>query len=279
MRGTLPLEALKAIISTVASHSPAFSLMHVDVSRAYCHAKAQNLVQVKFPAADCSGKDNGKFGLLKKSMYGTRDAASNWERDWQGHLEHWDYELERRSSNLFHHKKRKICGLIHGDDFVVRGTKESLLELKRQLESVSSIIGPGSAKSIKALIRRLRWRETGKLYQHDSRHVDVLVESLGLENGNTVQTPTVDVVKDVNPVWLDPQQIGKDRSHVARCLFFSQDRAEITCAVNELCQRMSDPSQHSFTRLKRLVRSLEGERQWIQVFEFGRHEFRSDRFL
>ena len=83
---------------------------------------------------------------------------------------------------------------------MVRGTKESLLELKRQLDSVSSIIGAGSAKSIKALIRRTRWRETGKLYQHDSRHVDVLVESLGLENGNTVQAPTVDVVKDVNPV-------------------------------------------------------------------------------
>ena len=33
--GTSPLEALKAIISTAASHSPEFSLMHFDVSRAY----------------------------------------------------------------------------------------------------------------------------------------------------------------------------------------------------------------------------------------------------
>ena len=40
------------------------------------------------------------------------------------------------------------------------------------------------------------------MYQHDPRHVDVLVESLGLGNGNTVQTPTVDDVKDDNPVWL-----------------------------------------------------------------------------
>ena len=27
------------------------------------------------------GTDAGKVGLVKKSMYGTRDAASNWERD------------------------------------------------------------------------------------------------------------------------------------------------------------------------------------------------------
>ena len=48
-----------------------------------------------------------------------------------------------------------------------------------------------------------------------------------------------------------------------------QDRADIPFAVNELCPRMSDPSQHSFTNFKRLVRYLKGERQWIQVFEFG----------
>ena len=37
-------------------------------------------------------------------------------------------------------------------------------------------------------------------------------------------------------------------------LFLGQDRADITFAVNELCQRMSVPSQHSFSKLKRRVR-------------------------
>ena len=72
------LEALKAIISIAASHSPEFSLMHVDISRAHFHAKARRPVLVKLPAEECSGKDEGKVGLLKKSMCGTRDAASNW---------------------------------------------------------------------------------------------------------------------------------------------------------------------------------------------------------
>ena len=38
-----------------------------------------------------------------------------------------------------------------------------------------------------------------------SRHV----ESLGLEDGGTVQTPTVDDAKDEKPVWLDPERISK----------------------------------------------------------------------
>ena len=104
-------------MSFAAGHSPEFSLIYVDVSRAYIHAKAQR------PVEDCSGKDVRKIGLLKKSMYGTRDAASKWERDWQGHLESWGYELGRSSSNLFHNMKKNTSGLTHGDDFVVSGTK------------------------------------------------------------------------------------------------------------------------------------------------------------
>ena len=65
----------------------------------------------------------------------------------------------------------------------------------------------------------------------------------------------------------------QSRSRVARCLFFSQDRADVTFAVKELCQRMADPSQHSFTKLKRLVPYLKGKRQWIQVLEFGSDSF------
>ena len=77
-----------AVRSITARHSPAFSLMHVGVSRASFHAMAQRLVLV-IPAEDRPGKDPRKMGLLKRSMCmnGTIDAASNWERDWQGHVE------------------------------------------------------------------------------------------------------------------------------------------------------------------------------------------------
>ena len=117
------------------------------------------------------------------------------------------------------------------------------------------------------------------LYQHDPRHVDVLCEILGLENGNTVQTPIINEVKDDNPVWLDSEQISKYRSHVARCLSLSHDIADITFAVNELCQRKSDPSQHSFSKLKRLVRYLKGRETVDPSFRTRGHEFRSDSFL
>ena len=75
--GTPPLEALKCIISIAASHKKTFSVMHIDESRAYFHAKAQRPVLVRLPVEDRVGADAGKIGLLKKRMCGTRDTASN----------------------------------------------------------------------------------------------------------------------------------------------------------------------------------------------------------
>ena len=131
---------------------------------------------------------------------------------------------------------------------------------------------------MKALHRRRCWGETGTLYQHDPRHVDVLVESLGLENGNTVQTPIIDDVRDENPVWLDSEQISKYRSHVARRLFLSRDRADITFVVNELCLRMSDPFTTQHFQIEATRFGKDRETMDPSVLIRG-HELRSDSFL
>ena len=105
----------------------------------------------------------------------------------------------------------------------------------------------------------------GIVYQHDPRHVDVLVEDLGLEHGNSVQTPAAHVATEEEPEPLDQVQHSKYRLQVARCLFPSQNRADITFIVTELWQRASNPTQQSFTKLKRFVRYLKRERQWCQL--------------
>ena len=102
----------------------------------------------------------------------------------------------------------------------------------------------------------------GIVYQHDPRHVDVLVKDLGLEHCNSVQTrATPDVMEEEESEPLSQVQHQQYRSQVARCLFFSQERADITFIVNELCQKKSSPNQQSLAKLKRLARYLQRERQ------------------
>ena len=83
-------------------------------------------------------------------------------------------------------------------------------------------------------------------------------------------TPASHDATEEEPEPLYPVQHSKYRSQVARCLLISQDRADITFIVNELCQRMSNPTQQSLAKLKRLVRYLKRERQWDHIFRHGR---------
>ena len=51
----------------------------VDVRRAYFYAPAQIRVLVELPPEDYQPDDEHVGGLLQYSLYGTRDAAQNWE--------------------------------------------------------------------------------------------------------------------------------------------------------------------------------------------------------
>ena len=103
--------------------------MHMDVSRAYFHAKAQRPVLIRLPVEDRNGTDAGKVGLMSKSMYGSRVAASNLEligkrmsrTYWQENVKNCGFQLGFSSKNLFHQKENRISGLTHGDDFVLTG--------------------------------------------------------------------------------------------------------------------------------------------------------------
>ena len=202
-----------------------------------------------------------------------KSAASNWERDWQENIKKWRFQLGLSSKNLFHHKEHQVSGLTHGDDFVITGPTKRLMEFNKEMKKVyptqEKIISFGSPESIKTLNRRLHWGKEGIVNQHDPRHVDVLVKELGLENGNTVQTPAAPMAaEEEESELLDQVQYHRYRSQVARCLFLIQDRADITFIENELCQTMSNPTQLSLAKLKRLTRYLKRERQWGQVFKY-----------
>ena len=78
---TPPLEALKLIMTMCASGNKGEILMINDVSRAFFHAKATRDVYVQLPDEDTVAGEEGMCGKLNFSMYGTRDAAQNWQAE------------------------------------------------------------------------------------------------------------------------------------------------------------------------------------------------------
>ena len=142
------------------------------------------------------------------------------------------------------------------------GPTERLAEFKSKMKgaypSKAKIINHGSTESIKALNRKLHWRKRGVAYQHDPRHADVLVKELWLERGNSMQTPvTHDATEGEARAVGSSSAPASTGSQVARCLFLSQDRADITYIVNELCQKMSNPDQQEHGQVEEACQVLE----------------------
>ena len=73
--------------------------------------------------------------------------------------------------------------------------------------------------------------------------LDVLVKEICLDIANTVQTPAAHDAVSENPKPQEEEQFNRYRSHVAGCLFLSQDRADITyhtawlAEIEEACPR------------------------------------------
>ena len=71
------MEALKAIVA-IAVQDDKNVVMINDVARAYFEAPAEREPYIEFPVK--WNHQPGHVGRLKKSLYGTRDAAANWQK-------------------------------------------------------------------------------------------------------------------------------------------------------------------------------------------------------
>jgi hypothetical protein len=201
---TPPLEAKKCLFSYVMSQyargrcrkgSDKLKLLFVDVSRAYFYAPSRRPVYVNLPEEDY---EPGMCGRLNVSMYGTQDAAANWENKYSSHLIANGFVRGQASPCVFWNPTTGVRCVVHGDDFTFAGTDNELEECAAMMRAeydvkVRGKLGPDKDddKAITILNRCVEWTSHGLLYEADPRHAEILIRELGLENTKPVVTPGV----------------------------------------------------------------------------------------
>ena len=96
-----------------------------DVKRAYFHAPTKRELYVEVPKEDPNWQP-GLLGRLRLSLYGTRDAAANWQKCVADHLACLGYRQGTSNPCVFWHQGRGIWTLVHGDDYASAGSYDSL---------------------------------------------------------------------------------------------------------------------------------------------------------
>ena len=275
---TPPLETTKLILSTAASSNKGEIIMINDVSRAFFHARATRDVYVQIPSEDTQQGEEGLCGKLNFSMYGIRDAAQNWQAEYSQRLVESGFTRGAASPCVFHHHERGIRTLVHGDDYVSVGQPKQLEWMEKQLKSKyqikTQLLGPEGEhlKEVKILNRIVAWNGArGIVYEADPRHVEIVVEQLGLQNAKPVATPGIKeegrTQEDCDQP-LSEEEASKYRALVARYNYLSPDRPDISYSVKELARYMSAPTKGNWLQLKRLGRYLKGKPRVQIKFEW-----------
>ena len=138
---TPPLKGFRCLVheaATVRSDEPMGSkvLMINDASRAFFEAPATRNICVEIPAEDKTDMDvrHDRVGHLRMSLYGTRDASTNWQEEVAREMNKRGFKRGRYNPCLYFHKERNLRTFLHGDDFATVGTLENVAWLKAKLE-------------------------------------------------------------------------------------------------------------------------------------------------
>ena len=106
---------------------------------------------VELPPED-PGYAAGMVGRLNLPLYGTRDAAANWQRCVTEHLLGLGFTQGRSNPCMYHHKDRQVRTLVHGDDYASTGGIKDLQwlrgKLEQRFEMKTVIVGHSSDPSV-----------------------------------------------------------------------------------------------------------------------------------
>ena len=265
-----PLEAKRLLYSLMMSTEERDGIMmdFIDVRRAYLHARAIRDVYVRLPDEDY---EEGMCGKLVKAMYGTRDAAQCWEREYVAFMKKAGFSCGRSSPCIFYHPSRSIRAVIHGDDFTILGHRLELDWFRTEMTSVFAIkvkarLGPDQEgeQATRILNRIVEYGDNMLYYEADQRHAEDIVNGMGLhENSKTVSTPGVNGPTQAGKITMNDSQF---RMLAARCNYLAQDRPDLQYAAKEVCRKMSAPDEAAWGLLKRIARYLVGEGRLVYVY-------------
>ena len=135
------------------------------------------------------------------SMYGTRDAALNWAKEYGDTLLAAGFVQGLNNPCLFQNSTLGVSIMVHGDDFVAVGPEQHLKTTRKALEDKYKLkvevlgLGEGQTNEIRILNKVVRMTKEGVELEADPRHVELAIRELKLEGAKTSVVPGAKPVK------------------------------------------------------------------------------------
>ena len=213
---TPPLEALRLVLSHVATGTDSRNIMILDAKKAHLHAYAEREMFVALPP---ERRRPSFCGRLVRSLYGTRDAPYLWEK-----FRHPRAGTPRET-------------LLRWSMVTTSCSLELMQTWRGPLRAEGEHPPQESGQEIRVLNRVLRWTAWGIAYEADPRHAELLIQASG-PSASLRTTPGLKPTSGAPGSWAEARLY---RACAARANYLALDRVDVAFAAKELCRRMSSP--------------------------------------
>ena len=116
---TPPLEALRLLVSDAATKGRQGRVIMInDVSRAFFEAPMKRMVCVELPDEAKNEGEGDVVGLLQMSLYGTRDAAVNFQEEVGRYRRQIGFRQGKYNPCTYYHAKRGLRTMVYGGDLL-----------------------------------------------------------------------------------------------------------------------------------------------------------------
>ncbi len=141
------------LIGDVATGSKGRKVIMINVvALAFFEAPMRRRVCVELPPEERS--DGDQVGLLMMSLYGTRDAAVNFQREVSKFMKGVGFVQGRYNPCTYYHRQQGLKTMVRGDDFVTCGPREGAEWFRQMFEGrcviKTNVVGLGKEESREA---------------------------------------------------------------------------------------------------------------------------------
>lgn len=247
------------ILLSIASRMKT-KIYQFDVKTAFLNGVINETIYMKQPPGFIvKGKEN-LVCLLKRSIYGLKQAANSWNEAINQILTTFGYKRCEADNCLY----IKINGddwciiLIYVDDLLVTSSSERMI--RKVEKDISSTIEIRSLGEVKNYLKIEVERNDGVYSIKQEKYIKKIVNEFGLENAKISKIPLdsgYEKEQSNNYTFL-PSNANYQKLIGSLLYVALNTRPDIAASISILAQKVSKPTEYDWNELKRMVRYLKG---------------------
>jgi len=235
-----------------------WEIHQLDVKNAFLHGTLSETVYMEQPPGFKDSQRPHHVCLLKKSLYGLRQAPRAWFEKFSNFLLEYGFFCSSTDPSLFilHTGTETILLLLYVDDIILTGSSSYMLS-----NLINSLGLQFHMKDLGALHYFLGIevkRAPDNLFLCQTKYAIDLLNRAHMLDCKPISTP---LSLRPNGLLTDPILLSNPteyRSLVGGLQYLTLTRPDITYATNILCQKMQQPTLADLQKLKRVLRYIKG---------------------